>query len=62
MRDFAIHAGDDMRRNERELLELLASKRVLPHIGASFPLDRAAAALRYVGHGKAIGKVVLEVG
>jgi NADPH2:quinone reductase len=61
MRDFAIHAGEDMRRNERELLELLGSKRVLPHIGASFPLDEAAAALRYVGDGKAIGKVILEV-
>jgi NADPH2:quinone reductase len=62
MRDFARHAGDDMRRNERELLQLLAAKRVLPHIGASFSLDQAAAALRYVGDGKAIGKVVLEVG
>jgi NADPH2:quinone reductase len=62
MRDFAIHAGEDRRRDERELLELLASKRVLPHIGASFPLDEAAAALRYVGDGKAIGKVILDVG
>jgi NADPH2:quinone reductase len=61
MRDFSIHAAKDMRRNERELLDLLASKRVLPHIGGSFPLDQAAGALRYVGDGKAIGKVVLEV-
>ncbi len=59
--DFAAHAGEQMRRNEQELLELLATRRVLPHIGASFPLTEAAAALRYVADGKAIGKVVLDV-
>jgi NADPH2:quinone reductase len=61
LRDFAAHAGEQMRRNEQELLELLASQRVLPHIGASFPLTEAAAALRHVSDGKAIGKVVLDV-
>jgi NADPH2:quinone reductase len=60
-RDFAAHAGEQMRRNDKELLELLAAKRALPHIGASFPLSEAAAALRYVGDGKAIGKVVLDI-
>ena len=54
-------ASDEMRRNDQELMELFASKRVLPHIGASFPLTAAAEALRYVGDGKAIGKVVLEL-
>ena len=35
--------------------------RAPPHIGATFPLDEAAAALRYVADGRAIGKVVLDV-
>jgi NADPH2:quinone reductase len=59
--DFATHRADDMRRNDDELMELLASKRVVPHIGASFPLAEAAAALRYVADGRAIGKVLLDI-
>jgi NADPH:quinone reductase len=60
-RGFTTHAAGELQRNDQELLELLRTKRVLPHIGASFQLDEAAAALRYVGDGKAIGKVVLEI-
>jgi NADPH2:quinone reductase len=60
--DFAAHAGDDFRRNEAELLELLGAHRVDPHIGASFSLAEAAVALRYVADGRAIGKVILEIG
>ena len=41
--DFAMHAPDELRRNEQELLELFASHRVEPHIGASFELADAAA-------------------
>ena len=50
------------RRNEDEL-DGAAGRRAgsSPHIGASFPLDDAAAALRYVADGRAIGKVVLDV-
>ncbi|MBV9950921.1 MAG: NADPH:quinone oxidoreductase family protein [Acidimicrobiia bacterium] len=59
--DFAMHHPEAMARNERDLFQLLADKRVVPHIGATFPLDEAAAALRYVADGRAIGKVVLEV-
>lgn len=61
LRDFAARAGEEMRRNEKELLELLAARRALPYVGASFPLADAAAALRFVADGKAIGKVVLDV-
>ena len=61
-RDFAAHAGADLARNEAELLELLAAGKALPHIGATFKLAEAAAALRYVADGKAIGKVVLAIG
>ncbi len=60
-RDFATHAPDELRRNEQELLELLAAQRARPHIGATFGLTEAAAALRHVADGKAIGKVVLDV-
>ena len=60
--DFAINAPDEMRRNEAELIDLLASGRVAPHIGATFPLDEVAAALRHVADGRAIGKVVLDIG
>ena len=60
-RDFATHAPDDMRQGEEELMELLASHRIAPHIGASFALEDTAAALRYVADGRAIGKVVLDI-
>jgi NADPH2:quinone reductase len=59
--DFASHAPADRERDERELSELLASGRAAPHIGATFELENAAAALRYVADGKAIGKVVLAL-
>jgi NADPH:quinone reductase len=59
--DFATHRPDELARNEEELLSLLRDGRAFPHIGARFPLDDAAAALRYVADGRAVGKVVLEV-
>jgi NADPH:quinone reductase len=58
---FGAHRGDEMARNERELMELLAAGRVTPHIGATFALDNVVDALRYVADGRAIGKVVLEI-
>jgi NADPH:quinone reductase-like Zn-dependent oxidoreductase len=59
MRDFL--GGPAVERAERELLDLLGSGRVQPHIGASFALDDVAAALQYVADGKAIGKVILDI-
>ncbi len=59
--DFATHRAPELERNEAELLELLASGRAVPHIGARFALDEAAAALRYVADGRAIGKVLLDI-
>jgi hypothetical protein len=41
---------------------LRASGRAFPHIGATFGLSEAGAALRHVADGKAIGKVVLDIG
>ncbi len=61
MRGFVARAPAELQRNQRELLDLLASHRALPHIGAAFDLADAAAALRYVADGHAIGKVVIDV-
>jgi NADPH2:quinone reductase len=58
---FATHHPDELRRNEAELLGLLADGTIVPHIGMSFPLDQAAAALRHVADGKAVGKVLVDV-
>ncbi len=60
-RGFALHAPDELRRNEDELMELLGAHRIVPHVGASFALDEVAAALRYVADGRAVGKVVLDI-
>jgi len=62
LRSFAASAPDEARRNEAELRELFADGRAFPHIGATFPLAETAAALRHVADGKAIGKVVLDIG
>jgi NADPH2:quinone reductase len=59
--DFATHRPDELARNEAEVMELLASGRVVPHIGATFALDDAAAALRFVADGRAVGKVVITI-
>lgn len=48
-------------RNEQELTGLLTSGRVSPHIGAVFPLEQAAAALQEVAHGRAVGKILLDL-
>lgn len=58
---FAEHAGLEMRRNERDLLGLLADGRLRPHVGATFPLAEVAAALQFVADGRAVGKVVIDV-
>jgi NADPH2:quinone reductase len=59
--DFVAHRPGEAERNEDELLDLLAAGKATPHIGATFPLDEAPAALRYVADGRAVGKVVLEI-
>jgi NADPH2:quinone reductase len=61
LRDFVDETSPVVQRAERELVELLASGRVAPHVGAVFALDDVAAALRFVADGGAIGKVVLDV-
>ncbi|MBB5915407.1 NADPH2:quinone reductase [Nocardia transvalensis] len=53
--------GAEMRRNEDELAALLATGRVRPHIGATYPLADTAGALRRVADGGAVGKVVIDI-
>jgi NADPH:quinone reductase len=53
--------ADEFHRNDEELRELLVSGRVSPHIGAVYPLDETASALRHVADGHAIGKVLVDV-
>ena len=48
-------------RNDGELLDLLAKGRAVPLIGATFDLSEAAAALRHVAEGRAVGKVLVRV-
>jgi len=61
LRDFATNVREDFQRNEAELADLLAERRLLPHIGAVFSLDEVAGALRHVADGHAVGKVVLDI-
>lgn len=59
--DFVGHHPDEWARNEAELMDLFTAGRAVPHIGGAFALDEAAAALRLVADGKAVGKVVIDV-
>jgi NADPH2:quinone reductase len=58
---FVTRCAEEAERNEGELTALLASGRAVPHIGATFPLSDAPAALRHVADGLAVGKVVLDI-
>jgi len=42
--------------------EMIAAGKVRPIVGARFPLDRAADAMRLIDERGAVGKVVLDVG
>jgi NADPH2:quinone reductase len=52
----------DMLRNEAELLDLLGSGKATPHVEQTFALEDSVAALRHVGGGRAIGKVIITTG
>lgn len=52
---------DEFTRNERELGDMLVSGRITPHVGAVYSLDQTVAALRHVGEGRAVGKVLIDL-
>jgi NADPH2:quinone reductase len=53
---------EDFARNEDELREHLVSGRVSPHIGGIYPLAATVDALKHVADGRAIGKILIEIG
>jgi NADPH:quinone reductase-like Zn-dependent oxidoreductase len=61
LRTFADHQPELASRDNGELLELFAAGRIRPHIGATFQLKDAAAALRYVADRRALGKVIIAI-
>jgi NADPH:quinone reductase len=61
IRTFGQYRPDLARRDSEELFGLFAAGRLRPHIGARFPLEDAAAALRYVADRRALGKVVIDI-
>jgi NADPH2:quinone reductase len=46
-------------RHEAELWDLLARGEVVPHIGATFPLEQGAMALTELAERRATGKVLV---
>ena len=61
IRGFMTHEASELQSNEQDLMGLFASGRAFPHVGATFPFDEVAAALRFVADGRAIGKVVIRI-
>ncbi|BBX69159.1 NADPH:quinone oxidoreductase family protein [Mycolicibacterium psychrotolerans] len=53
--------AEEFARTEEEMRTLLADRRVVPHIGAVYPLTEIAAALRHVADGRAVGKVLIDL-
>ena len=51
---------DEARESRATLESWLAAGRIAPHLGARFPLEETAAALRLVAERGALGKVVIE--
>jgi NADPH2:quinone reductase len=60
-RDWATHRGQELVRNDAELMDLLAQGKARPLVGATFDLDETAAALQYMADGRAVGKILLTV-
>lgn len=58
--EYGRHFPEKGRENIAAIDALLREKKIRPHVGARFPLDRAVDALRLMQERKAIGKVVIE--
>jgi NADPH2:quinone reductase len=51
---------EDVARDRAELLELLSTGRVVPHVSAAYPLEQAHRALSDLAERRATGKVLIE--
>ena len=60
-RTFVANEPEAYGRNEAELSALVESGGIVPLIGASFQLEQVVDALRLVGDGRAVGKVIIEM-
>ncbi len=56
------HQAEAARQGDRTLRAWLASGRITPHVGARFPLEGVAEALRLVAERRALGKLLIEPG
>lgn len=61
IRTFSTGYPEQSERDLAELSRMFADGTVRPYIGARFPLDETAAALRHVADRKVLGKVVIDV-
>lgn len=60
IRTFADNEPDKARRGDDELMEMLASGRITPHVSAVYGLADVAAALHHVADRLATGKVLIR--
>jgi NADPH:quinone reductase len=60
MQGIGANRAEDVARDEAELWDLLATGKVVPHVGASFPLEQGAQALNELAERRATGKVLVE--
>ena len=61
IRTFPVDYPEAAARDNAELSKMFADGRVRPYVGARFPLEDTAAALRCVADRRALGKVVIDV-
>jgi len=59
MQGIAGNRAEDVARHEAELWDLLARGKLVPHIGARFPLEEGARALNELAERRATGKVLV---
>lgn len=59
MQGITANRAEDVARHEAELWELLATGKVVPHVGGTFPLEEGAQALIELAERRATGKVLV---
>jgi NADPH2:quinone reductase len=60
MQGIGANRAEDVARDEAELWDLLVTGKVVPHVGAAFPLEEGAQALTELAERRATGKVLVE--